>query len=219
MVTATHIVRKLIGERPFLEEALAKGLVNYSAVAEDLKVEIEKELGKKVTSAAVMMALRREAERLSQSFIPKSLTHIQESDITLQSGLMEWTIARSSTVQSSIQELHKLAGGAEAVMSVVTGVHETTLISNRKNKPHIKRAFTRERTISTLDNLAALTVRIPTSAVDTVGVFYTLTKALNWENINIVEIVSTYTELTLIVREDDAARAFTVLRKLLKKEK
>ena len=41
-----------------------------------------------------------------------------------------------------------------------------------------------------------------------------MTRAFNWENINIVDIVSTFTGMTFIVKEDDTAKAFNILKKL-----
>ena len=60
-----------------------------------------------------------------------------------------------------------------------------------------------------------MTIKIPIEAVEQVGLFYVITKALNWENINIIEIVSTLTEMTFIINENNTARAFDTLKKLV----
>ncbi len=64
--------------------------------------------------------------------------------------------------------------------------------------------------------LSSLSIKIPIEAIETVGLLYILTKAINWENINIVEIVSTLTEMTFILKEDDVSRAFNTVKKLIK---
>ena len=46
MVTVAHLVEKIIAQKPFLQEALSKGIVNNAALAEELLPEIEKELKK-----------------------------------------------------------------------------------------------------------------------------------------------------------------------------
>ena len=58
------MVKKLVSENTFLLEAISKDLISYGNLAEQLKPEIEKELGKKVKEAAIVMALRRYAEEL-----------------------------------------------------------------------------------------------------------------------------------------------------------
>ena len=66
-----------------------------------------------------------------------------------------------------------------------------------------------------MENLSSLTLNIPESSIETIGLFYIVTRALNWENINIIDIVSTYTEMTFIVKEEDTARSFNALKRLL----
>ena len=44
MVTISHIVNKLVDEKIYLQEAIAKGIASYGSVAKQLKPEIEKEL-------------------------------------------------------------------------------------------------------------------------------------------------------------------------------
>ena len=44
MVTISHLAEKLISEKPFLQDALYRGIINYRALADDLVPKIEKEL-------------------------------------------------------------------------------------------------------------------------------------------------------------------------------
>ena len=71
MVTAAHIVKKLVQEKPFYQEALSRGIINNAALAEELLPDIEKELGKKVKLYAVIMAIRRLSEELQKNFAAK----------------------------------------------------------------------------------------------------------------------------------------------------
>jgi len=67
-----------------------------------------------------------------------------------------------------------------------------------------------------IDYLCSITINIPIEAIETVGLFYVVTRALNWENINITDIVSTSTEMTFIIKEEDTSRTFNILKKLIK---
>ena len=75
-----------------------------------------------------------------------------------------------------------------------------------------------EKNVKTIEKLASLTIRIPVEAVNNPGYFYSLTKALNWESINIIEIVSTLRELTFILRDIDISRAFETIKKLIEEK-
>ena len=52
--------------------------------------------------------------------------------------------------------------------------------------------------------------------METPGVYYSILKQLAWEGINLVEVSSTYTELTLILHEKDINRAFSIIHNFVK---
>ncbi|MBU1849748.1 MAG: hypothetical protein KKH40_03400, partial [Nanoarchaeota archaeon] len=67
--------------------------------------------------------------------------------------------------------------------------------------------------------LSSITINLSEESLEDIGLFYTVTRALNWENINLIDIVSTYTEMTYIIKEEDVAKAFNTLSKLIDKNK
>ena len=66
MVTISNIVKKIVQENPLLYEALARNIINFANLAEELKPEIEKVMGEKVKEQAIIMALRRHNSRRCQ---------------------------------------------------------------------------------------------------------------------------------------------------------
>ena len=213
MVTVSHLVKKIVERKPFLEEALARRLISYAALANSLKPEIEKELGKKIKPAAIMMAIRRLSDELEESIVRKPAIRFKESDLTIKSGLFEITALKSDSIIYNIKRLYDLMNFSRGdFLAIVHGLHEVSIISNTKNKEKIERVFAEETKIKIVERLSSLTIKLPPEAVDTIGYFYVITKALNWENINIVEIVSTYTEMTFIIKEQDVPRAFSAIK-------
>jgi len=216
MVTVAHLVENSIQKKPFLEEALARGIINYVALAETLRPEVEQELKRKVRIPALVMGLRRLAEKLQKTLVMKTPLQFRGTDITIKSSLFEVTIQKSSTIINTIKKLYTLIDFSKGdFLTITQGVYEITIISNQKYKKQFHAFLQEEKIIDTLENLAALTIKIPKEAVETVGFFYVITKALNWNSINIIEIVSTLTELTFIVREDDVSQSFMVMKQLL----
>lgn len=57
----------------------------------------------------------------------------------------------------------------------------------------------------------ALTIVFHDDFIHTPGVVYNVLRRIGWEQINIFEIISTLTELTLIVRKQDSMKAYEVL--------
>jgi aspartokinase len=219
MVTIARTVEKVIESKPFLQEALIRGIVNVAALAEEITPEVEKEMGEKVKFSAVMMAIRRLGEKLEGTVIKKAKFD-EDSDINVRSDLYEINLRKLPGVQNKISKLYELFNTHENDMLTVTqGFNEITLITNRRNKDKVKKFFSAKDVKSEIGDIASVTIHIMPEATEQLGLFYIATKALTWENINIIEIVSTFTEMTFIIEEDDAPRAYATLKKLIKEKK
>ena len=59
MKTVSNCVEDILITQPYLEEALSRNIINYSALAVELTEPISKMLKKDVKPGAIMMALRR----------------------------------------------------------------------------------------------------------------------------------------------------------------
>ena len=120
MKTIASCVQEIIISRPFLEEALAREIINFSALAKDLNSTISEMLRKPVKDGAIMMALRRyespvnldNAIRLKDVF--KNL-----GDITVRSNLSDFTFQNSKTlIHSHLKVLEKIAGVSDSDISL-----------------------------------------------------------------------------------------------------
>lgn len=214
MVTVSHLVGNIVKDKPFLEEALRRGIINYVALAEELQPHIEKDLGKKVKTSAIMMALRRLNDSLQKKGIIKNELIFRSDDISIRSPLFEITILKSNNSINNIRKIYDITDFARGDMITIThGIYEITIIASSRLAKKIEKILENEHVIKTIASLGALTVKIPMNSTETVGMFYNVTKILNWENINIIEIVSTLTEMTFILKEDDLSRAFEAMKK------
>ena len=212
MPSVARAVAEIVEKRPFLEEALATEIVNYSYLAELLKPDVENEVGREVKRSAIIMALRRLGESLKGGFVGNMPIKFKGSDITVKSGIFELTVPRTESSLRSVPKLYELVDFSKGdFLTVTQGLYEITILSNSKYKVKIGGLFGKIGEANTIDMLASITVKIPKEAVGEVGAIYMLIKALSWNNINIIEIVSTFTELTFIIRESDTGRAFNSL--------
>ncbi len=211
MVSITRICERMIRQKPFLQEALSNGIINYGALADMMLKDVEREYGKKVKHAAIMMAIRRLQEKLQQMPIsqPKFTT---DCDLTVKSDLFEITIVRHPQTYKLINKFYDVVDPRSGdFLTITTGTHEITIICNKKYKGRFLKMIARDDLLIEIDDLAALTLKLPKQGIEMPGIFYLITRALTWENINIVEIVSTYTEDTLILKNKDVARAYHIL--------
>ena len=212
MKTVSDSIREEILDTPFLEEGLAQGLVNLSALARKLRPAIEKDLLKPVSQAAILMALRRLVPTLSLSegALSSPLELIQ--DFTVRSDLVEHTYVGSRSLTQALTVLIDQANsGSHRFVTFTQGVFEVTVIMDARIEQEAKRILGNETLIASLDGLAAVTLRFPREIVGTPGVHYSILKQLAMRSINVIEVVSTYTELTIILESHNVERAFQAL--------
>jgi aspartokinase len=198
MVTIAHIVGKILSEKPFLDESLEKGIISFGGLADLILPDLEKELGKKVKHSAVMMAIRR--------YQPRSKLNIYDKrvEVTASTGIFEVTVHKSHNTPEIMEKIYSLD-----VLSVVTGTKEISIIARNKKKEQILDILKDIKQIE--EDLAAVMIPISKEAVNSVGMFYHFTKLLAWENISIIEVVSTLTEASFIIKKDDLPRAIKAL--------
>jgi hypothetical protein len=216
VLTVPEVVERIVIRAPFFEEGLRDGLLNLSAVARWLRPEVEQRLAHEVSEAAIVMGLRRLAARLRRRARPLGNVLRNIGDLTLRSDLVEFTFQTSATIlDRKRQLLDVMAKRRDTFVAITQGVSEVTLIVSRSAASDVARLFAREREVARLGELSSITVRLPEKAVGIPGVHYSILKQLAWHDINVVEVVSTYTELSIVLANADVDRAFVVLKGFL----
>ena len=211
MISITEVVTGLIKNSPFLEEALARGIVSYSALARQLRGQIEKKLLKEVSRGAIVMALKRITTKLKETKnIPDKLIALGE--ITVRSRLTEFSFLNSDTIAEKQKMLFaKISKKPGVFCDSSQGVRETTLIVSAEIDKDVAKIFTGETMVVKINHLSSITIRLPKESIETPGVYYNVLKLLAWEGINVIEVVSTYGELTIVLADKDIDRAFSIL--------
>ncbi len=89
---------------------------------------------------------------------------------------------------------------------------ETTLILNNEFEKIIHNIFKGEKLISSIKNLSAIILKLPDKSYDYPGIYFDILKQLAWENISIIEVVSTLNEFSIILNQKDIDRGFSDLK-------
>ncbi len=218
MTSIPNIVEEIIKRKPFLENALIQGLVNLSALARQLKPEVEKAADRAVNEGAVVMALNRlvpRLELLSNIKLQKVIENI--GDIVVRSNLADLTYRNSrSLYQCQARLLDAIQQNKEAFCTFSRGINETALVVSSSLIPEVEEIFRAERQLAKKTALSSITIKLPDENSLYPGVYYYIFKELAWENINMVELISTTNEFTVLVHNDDIQRAFSILMELKK---
>jgi hypothetical protein len=212
MRSVADALEDIVLEQPFLEQGLAQGIINLSALARSLRPQVEAELMKEISDGALVMALKRLSPALAGRAGPPGRLKAFLKDITVRSNLSEITFLKSDTLpEKQRQLLLEAQQGAHEFVTFTRGTIEVTAIIESGLRDAADRIFTGETVVARLDRLSAITMRLPTDNVETSGLYYEVLKQLAMRDITVVEVVSTYTELTLILGRDQVDRAFSIL--------
>lgn len=216
MITVPELVRKIVLHSPLMEEGLAAGIINLSALARKILPQIEKELMKKVEEMTVVMALKRLSLKIEEKSCAIAEFLKKMGDLTVRSNLVEFTFRNSdSLLEKQKLLLQELTDFRDKFVTITRGVFEVAIIVNADAENKVEEIFKQEKKISKITNLSAIIIKLPVEAVSVPGVHYSILKHLAWENINVVEMVSTFTEFTIIIGKDNIDRAFSILKKFL----
>jgi len=220
MVTISESVSDIVRRKPFLEEALASGLINLSSLAREIHSGVHQRLDKDVKHGAIVMALKRLKPTINFQ-INLRIKKVVElmGDITVRSNLADYTYRNSNSLTAcQTQLLDLISTRKEIFYAFSQGIYETTLVLSDIIGEEIDRLFKDEFLTYKFSNLSSITIKLPEENAQVFGVYYHILKKLAYEGINILEIISTTHEFTVIVNDEDVDAAFSVLKRLKHEE-
>lgn len=216
MKTITACVQEILVRQPYLEEALSRQIINYSALANELIKPISDTLGRPIKVGAIMMALRRhQAPNIdgNNSKLKKVLRNL--GDITVRSHLSDFTFQNSDTLpHSHAKILDQMGNNPHVFYAFTRGIYESNIIISSSQKTAVQDSFKNEILIAEKKHLSAITLTLPPHNSKVVGLYYHIFKRLAWEGIAIYEVVSTTNEFTIMVEDAIVDRAFLVIKAL-----
>lgn len=210
------LTEDIINRSPFLRESMTEGLVNVSALARKIQPEIVELTGKDVKEGAIVMAIKRMQPGLYHKLNIKIKNVLGElGDFLVRSNLLDFTFQNSDTLGAKQAELIRMLNTeSDGFFALCKGVTETTIVTADKHHEKIERLFANEKLVKTTKDLASITVKLPFSNSEIHGIYYYILKQLAWEGVNIIEVISTANEFTVIVEQKDVDKAFKILMQL-----
>ena len=214
--TIASQVSEYVKTKPYLSTALSQGIINLTSLARQIQPEIEKALRKPARSGAIVMALKRisdNEEFLSTYRIVNVLRNL--GDITVRSSLTDYCFKLSeSLLLAQSKFLTEIEDKKDVFYTSSRGVGESNIVVSSNISGLLEEFFRREICIDKLNNLSAITVKLPTDNVKIPGIYYFIFQRLSWEGVNINQVISTSNEFTILMDEDSINVAFEVIKNL-----
>ena len=217
MLSIATKVEQIVSESAFLTEGMSLGLINLSELARQLRPQLESDLWKPVGQAAVVMALRRLSERLPQQDQAQPIMlPPRTGELTTRTELTISTYRLSDTSNECQRKLLTLAEPYPGMFVTVTrGVHEILVVCSRPLTHMVEQAFGAERLLARVDNLTALTLRLNPETRKTPGIYHSVLKKLAWDKIAVINMMCTFSELTIFLEQSQTGAAFSVLSQIV----
>ena len=213
MKTIQEAVERTIRKTPFIEEALNEKLINVSSLARVILPEVSKLLQEEVKVGAVMMAINR-LSPASELRIRKNIRKFTLSlgDFIVRSDLSDYTFRNTNSLLKEIARiLTKASESNDYFITVSQGIFETNIVISENLQPHVQEFFKEEQMISSVDQLASITIKLPKENLEQSGIYYFILKQLAWADISLQEVISTTNEMTIVVKEQDINQTFAIL--------
>jgi predicted transcriptional regulator len=215
MVTISHVVQDIINKHVFLQEAINHGIVSYNKLAEDIKPDIEKELSKKVKHNAIVMSLRRYAEKLENKKEKMSFNYFRET--LLKTDICYIVIEEAETSLDRIKNLYsEIEFKVGGIFNVVQGNYEIGIVTNSRYKEKFLDLLKEEKILRTVDDLVVISLTYSKDLSFTPGILYNVSRFIAWENINILNVLHTPKELSFVISKKDAMRCYNTLERMVK---
>jgi len=190
-MTVAKGVRNYLKNKPYVLEALEKGIVNLS----ELSRQIQNELGTK-DIVAIKAALRRLSEELQkhkQRREEKVLELLKKSAVSVYD--------RKSVV-IAMRELEIKNGMKVNLLSKIVYLLDKNSLPGKLGALKIH------------DNCTMIVIHSPEELETTPGVVAFLTTLLAEQKINIIEFISCWTETIIVVEKKDSLRAYEILSEI-----
>src|SRR4030066_2044386 len=187
-MTTAQNVRNYLKNKPYLLEALEKGIVNLS----ELSRQIQEEL-KTSNTTATKAALRRYAEELQRH---KQKREEKVLQILKRSGI---TVYDKKSVIITTKEIDTKNG------LKVDLLDKHLYLLDRSDLPERIKALVKH------EDCTMIVVHSPEELEATPGVVAFLATLLAGQNVNIIEFISCWTETIMVVEKKDSLKAYEVL--------
>src|SRR4030043_1717294 len=191
-MTVAQNVRSHLQNKPYLLEALEKGIVNLSELSRQIQLEL-----KNSNTSAVKAALRRfstELQRHKQKREEKVLQVLKRSGMAVYDKKSVVVTNREVDVKNALK---------------VDLLNKHVYLLDRSDLPE------RVSTLVKHEDCTMIVGHSPEELEATPGVVAFLATLLAEQNVNIIEFISCWTETSLVVEKKDSLKAYEVLSNMV----
>jgi hypothetical protein len=180
---------------------LTSDLVNVRAVARRIRPAVEHKIGSKVGLETIAVSLHREINKLTGLSLDSLLAAPRVRLLTTYHDLVAVNYPKGVTGLETIPDTVRF-------FAQTTGSNEHTIIISRENRNLLDTA----RQMRAISGLSALCLGLPPDSSDIESLYAGIFLFFGSHGVSIAEVVSTFNELTLVIKTEDYDIAYQVVK-------
>lgn len=215
-----QIVREEIDKDIFLQNSLSKGLINNSALARLLLPKV-KSKNPKATLESVTIGISRYSTKLNQIKLENDLINqISNSQVSLKNDIIHVTFPMENLIVNEINNISKkIRWDLDEILFINQGSGEITIVFDKKNKSLFKKILF--RAVEIREDSAILSIRESKikgmkPSIDVPGLYAYFLNQISSNGINILDVVSTRSQITFVVHESDLTKTYEIINSCIK---
>jgi aspartokinase len=208
MIKIPDSIRDIVTGNHFLQFGLSYRLFNLTQLAKYIQPLVETRCQKSVQSTAIVTALGRlQKNMMSEAPSEKKFT---VDNISVKSGLATRTFYNRPEVRTAIHRLAEDVHKRQLFYQYTETTHEISLFYERSMSDTINKELSFETKYSN-DRVACVGISFSEELFEQPGLLYVLMQRITLQNINLIDISSTFTEFNFFVRDEDVKIVFETL--------
>lgn len=206
-VPIMQLVLRYINQHPSVRNCLAKGLVNYSALARQICEQMDLK-----QFDGVVMALRRHGARLKKHEVglDKRVISLLQSSRSIVRNKIAVLIIEKPRDFELLYSLQKSVRKRRGDCTIIEGEDALVAIVSEIYVSEFRAAFG-NKIIKVTTGLAIVTILLDERIEMTQGVVAFVYGLLAWSGVNVLEEMSCWTDLMFVIEEKDLSAALSAL--------
>ncbi|MDP7458312.1 MAG: hypothetical protein QGH47_06300 [Candidatus Woesearchaeota archaeon] len=209
MPTTAELTEQYVMKHPSIKDCLVKGIINYSSLSRIIAKELSVE--KKTSKEAILMAVIRLKDKLK-----KESTNEEEIINLMKNNELEFknkvfTIIAEKTALPKIVDVEQEIRKEGDPIYIIEGTKSFTVISSIKHLGKLKNVL-KNQIIRINENLALVTIKSDRDIEKIKGVMATMCTTLYEHDINIVDLMSCWTDTIFLINEQDLQKLMEAMQ-------
>ncbi len=208
MISISQALKQIISDSPFLEDGIYNSYINFSSFAEYIKPRIEQITKKKVTTSSIKMWLTNYAKN-SRKIV--KYQNFNTWDFYVKKNIEIIYMNKNFETIKIIRKIQNQDFDRENYLAIISWWREISVIYDERIKENINSKIPEKYKRKKIENLSIIWMYFDEDNINENWLIYTLTKKLNFNNINLLELVSNFTEVAFLIQKKDLKKSLEIL--------